>query len=99
MLKHPAIDSALDGSATSVSAVANELDDIYFDLQDQLDEGVFGPQETELKKRRILEAFGKARAAASLAFAIEGNAADAVYEAAACADDIQGLKETILRQL
>jgi hypothetical protein len=69
-----------------VKAVADELDDVAWDIQDQVDEGTRSQSD-------YVEAFARSRAATSLWYAFESDplvsALESVYEAqAACDPDI-----------
>jgi hypothetical protein len=50
-------------------------------------------------KEAVLAAFGRARAANALEFAIRGEGAEAVYEAAVCCDDVSGLRRAVAAAL
>lgn len=88
-LSHPAISAAQIGGPTdAIAALVSELDDKYFELQELCDAG-------ECSKEEVLAAFGRARAANAIEFAVRGEAAEAVYEAAVCCDDVSGLRRAV----
>jgi hypothetical protein len=88
-LSHPAVSAAKPGgSMDAVATLVAELDDQYLNLQDSYDDG-------EGSHDEALTAFVRARAASALAYAIRGEAAEAVYEAAQCRDDISGLRDAV----
>ena len=73
------------GGSVSLATVAEELDDHYLSLQ----ESVGGPD------AEVTAAFGRARAASCAAFAAEGNASEAVYEAIMATGDLPGARDAI----
>jgi len=92
-LSHPAISAAnIGGPTAAIAALVGELDDQYFELQELCDEG-------ECSKEKVLAAFGRARAANALEFAVRGEAAEAVYEAAVCCDDVSDLRRAVAEAL
>jgi hypothetical protein len=92
-LSHPVVSAAKMGSTSEpISALVVELDERYFDLQESCDEG-------ECSKEAVLTAFGRARAANALEFAVRGDAAEAVYEATMCSDDVAALRRVLASAL
>lgn len=77
---------------SAASRVTEELDERAWDIQEKVDEGML-PQEV------YLEAFRRARAAASVGFALEVNplqaALEAVYEAQAAVADLEAVRTAI----
>jgi hypothetical protein len=70
-LSHPAISAAQIGGPTdAIAELVNALGDQYFELQELCDAG-------ECSKEEVLAAFGRARAANALEFAVRGEAAEA----------------------
>ena len=63
-----------------LAALIETLDDAAWQIQDQVDAGTASPAE-------YLQAFARARAAASLAYAAAGDTSECVYEAAATTQD------------
>ena len=82
----------LGGPSEGIVALVEELDSRYFELQELLDEG-------EKSKADVLVAFRRARAANALAFAVRGEADEAVYEAAASTEDVQALRQVVMEAL
>ena len=72
--------------------VTEELDERAWDIREKVDDGT-------LPKHACLEAFRKARAAASVGFALEPNplqaALEAVHEARAAAADLEAVRAAI----
>ena len=92
-LSHPVVAAAqIGGSTEAIEALVEELDDRYFELQELCDEG-------KCSDADVLAAFTQARAANALECAIQGNAADAVYEATACSDDHSELRKLVASAL
>jgi hypothetical protein len=87
-------DGALGGSAECSAAdhVTEELDEIAWDIKDKADEGML-PQEA------YGEAFGRARAAAAVRFALEPHpleaALEAIYEAQAALGDLEAIRTAV----
>lgn len=88
-LAHPAL--ATD-TAASVAALVAELDDRYFTLSEEREEGRAGADD-------VVAAFGLARAASAVAFVRRGEPAEAIYEAAAAVEDWSTLRVAVLAQL
>jgi len=63
-----------------LSALQDELDEQYFTLQEQAEAG-------EPSKDSFLTRFREARAVAAIVFGLKGDAAEAIYEAAAAVTD------------
>ena len=88
-LSHPVVSAAtIGGPAEAIAALVEELDDRYFELQELCDEG--GCSNSD-----VLAAFAQARAASALELAVQGEAAEAVYEAIACSDDASELYRAV----
>ena len=88
-LAHPSLKS---GSADDIAALVAELDEQYFALSEERDEG-------RASTKEVVEAFGRARAANAVEFMRRGEPAEAIYEAAAVADDWSELRIAVLSQL
>src|SRR5262245_6128624 len=88
-LSHRSIsDASADGPVGAVAALAAQLDERYFELQELCEEG-------ECSQEQVLAAFQVARAAAALEFAIRGESSEAIYEAASCCDDLSELRRAV----
>ena len=88
-LLHPLISGAKIGGPTGeIAALVAELDDRYLNLQELCDGG-------ECTKEEVLAAFRRARAVNALEFAVRGEPAEAVYEAAVCCDDVSELRRVV----
>lgn len=104
-LSHPLIAAALarlasssvtdQKSKASLEQLTEELDEIYFDLKEPLEEREDGGN----KDPQVLEAFRKARAAAAVAAAFDVNARDAAIKAAyeACFTDASAKGEALIK--
>jgi hypothetical protein len=88
-LTHPAL---LASSVEDVAALVAELDDRYFTLSKERDEGRASSDD-------VVTAFGLARAASAVEFLRRGEAAEAVYEAAASVEDWSELRAALLVRL
>jgi hypothetical protein len=88
-LAHPAL---AGGSVDSVAALVAELDDRYFALSAERDAGRASPEE-------VAAAFGRARAASAVEFMLREEPAEAVYEAAAAAEDWSGMRAEVMSLL
>jgi len=88
-LSHPAV---AGGTADDAAALAAELDERYFTLSEERDTG-------RATSEQVAAAFGRARAASAVEFARRGEPAEAVYEAAAAADDWSELRAGLLSLL
>ena len=105
-IEHPLVDRALKklrsagvllpAEKDELDALAAQLDEDYFDLQEAAEEGRASTQD-------YLAVFAKARAVAALSCAGDEDtlraATEAVYEAAATTDDKEGLVARILAVL
>jgi hypothetical protein len=105
-IEHPLVDKALKnlraagillpGEKAELDALAAQLDEDYFDLQEAAEEGRASTED-------YLAAFAKARAVAALSCAGDENAlraaTEAIYEAAATTDDKEGLVARIFSVL
>ncbi len=92
-LSHPVVAAAeIGGSTEAIAEVVEELDDRYFELQELCDEG-------KCSKADMLAAFAQARAANALEYAMQGDAAEAVYEATVCSDDHSELRKLVASAL
>lgn len=101
-LVDPRLDAALvavrDGSpgghaeCSAADHVTGELDEIAWDIQDKVDEGT-------LSYEAYCEAFGRARAAAAVGFALEADpleaALEGIYEAQAALGDLEAIRAAI----
>lgn len=101
-LVDPRLDAALaamrEGAAgngaerSAASSVTEELDETAWDIQEKVDAGTQSQQ-------AYLEAFRRARAAASVYFALDSNpldaAREAVYEAEAAVGDLEAIRTAI----
>ena len=67
-------------TAEQLDALVQELDEEYFDLQDLIEVG-------KATEQQVVDAFSKARAAAAVFFAFNGEFGEAVYEALSSCDD------------
>ncbi len=78
---------------TAVEALTEELDNVAWDIQDQVESGA-------ASRELYLAAFAKARAAAALAFAFEPNSLDVafevIYEANFAVQDLEALKAVVM---
>lgn len=74
--------------SSAVTHVTEELDEVAWDVQERVDEGA-------LPQQAYLEAFRRARASASVSFALDSNALEAVYEAQAAVSDLQAIRTAI----
>ena len=93
-LAHPVlVETRLGGPWEPIAALVEELDNRYFKLEELLDE------EGEGSKADVLVAFRRARAANALEFAVRGEADEAIYEAAAAAEDVQELRQVVMEAL
>jgi len=88
-LAHPAVAA---GTADDVAALAAELDERYFALSEERDAG-------RASTEQVAAAFERARAASAVEFARSGEVAEAVYEAAAAAEDWSELRSRLLSLL
>jgi len=88
-LTHPAMTA---GTADDAAAVATELDERYFALYEERDA-------CRATTEQVAAAFERARAAGAVEFARRGEAAEAVYEAAAAAEDWSELRAELLSLL
>jgi hypothetical protein len=88
-LTHPAL---AGGTADDLAALVAELDDRYFALTEARDAG-------QASAEQVAKAFELARAASAAEFARRGEPAEAVYEAAAAADDWSELRAGLLSLL
>jgi hypothetical protein len=70
-----------------LEALANQLDDRYLELADASDSQT---------NSEVANAFSGARAVSSAAFAVEGEAQDAVYEAAQSTDQLHEFRQFLL---
>lgn len=81
---------------SAIEALAVALDEFQWDLQDRAAAGTATAEEH-------LMAFGRARAAAAVFYAGDRDprvaAAEAIYEASAVADDLDGLRSVVVRAL
>jgi hypothetical protein len=92
-LKDPVVLEALSGNqSASLTSVIATLDERYFRLKEEADEGRGVP----LEWQRV---FSAARAASAVDFAIRGNASEAIYEAAQATDHLVVFREFILKEL
>ncbi len=80
------------GDSPALVALAEQLDNEYFDLQDKLDLGQSAEPSVE-------NAFGKARSASSLVFLSNGDTSEAVYEALSAIPDPAGILSVIEQAL
>ncbi len=88
-LRHPAL---AGGSSDRVAALVAELDVRYFGLSEARDAGQASDED-------VVAAFGQARAADAVGATLRGEPADAIYEAAAAADDWSELRASVLSLL
>ncbi len=88
-LAHPAVAA---GTADDAAALAAELDERYFALSEERDAG-------RATTEQVAAAFEQARAASAVEFARRGEPAEAVYEAAAAAQDWSELRAGLLSLL
>jgi hypothetical protein len=88
-LTHPAL---VAGTADDAAAVAAELDERYFTVSEERDAG-------RASTEQVAAAFERARAASAVEFVRRGEPAEAVYEAAAAADDWSELRAGLLSLL
>jgi hypothetical protein len=77
---------------TAVNELVSQLDDHYFSLAELAESGG-ASQDT------VLVAFQQARAANALAFALAGQADEAIYEAFAATNDVAGLRKLVVSAL
>jgi hypothetical protein len=81
---------------SQVLALTEELDEAAWDAQEQVEAGV-------LPERAYLAAFARARAAASVGFALEPSALraalESVYEAQAAVDDLDAVRVAVAAAL
>lgn len=88
-LEHPVIAAALQaGYSAAVPILAEDLDNRYLALLGQSDCGRCSAEE-------VRTAFSHARAASAIVYAAEGQAAEAVYEAAIATDAIAELRPVV----
>jgi hypothetical protein len=85
-LTHPAVTA---GTADDAAALAAELDERYFASSEERDAG-------RADAGQVAAAFERARAASAVEFARRGEPAEAVYEAAAAAEDWSELQAGLL---
>jgi len=88
-LVHP---SLKDGLVDDIAALVAKLDEQYFVLSEERDEG-------RATTEQVVEAFGRARAANAVESMRRGDPGDAIYEAAASAEDWTELRDAVLSQL
>jgi hypothetical protein len=88
-LDHPV---AATGTADDAAALTAELDERYFALSEERDAG-------RASTDQVAAAFEQARAASAVEFARRGDAAEALYEAAAAAEDWSELRAGLLSLL
>jgi hypothetical protein len=88
-LAHPAL--AKD-SVADVAALVAELDDRYFTLSEERNEGRVSTDD-------VVAAFGLARAASAVEFFRRGEPAEAIYEAAASVEDWSELRAALVARL
>ena len=88
-LAHPAVAA---GTADDAAALAAELDERYFALSEERDAA-------RATTEQVAAAFEQARAASAVEFARRGEPAEAVYEAAAAAEDWSELRAGLLSLL
>jgi hypothetical protein len=79
-------------SPDEVASAATELDERYFAVSGDRDAGRASTED-------VVTAFGRARAASAVEFTRRGEAAEAVYEAAAALEDWSELRASVLWQL
>lgn len=84
--------SLVPSDLPALVALAEQLDNDYFDLQDKLDLG----QSTEA---RVEHAFGLARSASALVFLANGDASEAFYEALSAIPEPTGILSVIEQAL
>jgi hypothetical protein len=72
----------------SLAAITEDLDERYFALQELREQG-------RCSKAEVSLAFSLARAASSAAFADQGEASEAIYEAISATDDLPGVREAV----
>jgi hypothetical protein len=89
-------DPAAMAEISQVLALTEELDEVAWDAQDQVEAGV-------LPEQAYLAAFARARAAASVGFALEPDALHAalesVYEAQAAVADLEAVRVAVAAAL
>ena len=88
-LSHPTLKA---GSPDDIAALVADLDDQYFALSEERDEGRASTED-------VVAAFGLARAANAVEFMRRREPAEAIYEAAATAEDWSELRIAVLSQL
>lgn len=98
----PALSALRDGAPVSssersaASQVTDELDERAWSIQEKVDAG-------ELPKQAYLDAFQRARAAASVSFALDPDpveaAREAVYEAQAAVADLDAIRAAVSRAI
>lgn len=80
------------GSPDDIAALVADLDEQYFALSEERDEG-------RAKTEEVVAAFGRARAATAVEFIRRGEPAETIYEAAAAVEDWSELRVAVLSQL
>jgi hypothetical protein len=88
-LTHPSLGA---GSVDDMAALVAELDDRYFALSEEREAGRASTED-------VVAAFGRARAANAVVFMRCGESAEAIYEAAAAAEDWSELRAAVLSQV
>ena len=88
-LTHPSLAAS---SVDDVAALAAKLDDQYFALSEAREAGQASTED-------VVAAFGQARAANAVEFVRRGEPAEAIYEAAAAAEDWSELRAAVLSRL
>jgi hypothetical protein len=78
--------------ASAVQQLVSELDGKYFELQQQAEAGV-------VSRAEVIAAFGLARAANSVLFALSEDTAEAAYEASTATDARSEVREVVLSAL
>jgi hypothetical protein len=80
--------SLVDTDSEHLLKLVEQLDEAYFSAQSAFDVG-------RGTKESVLSAFARARAASAFAFALRGEAAEAVYEAIASTDDVPAVRRLV----